>query len=169
NMSSLSEWTHKQFDQSLDWSSIDWIKSRWDRKLILKGINDVEDARIAADIGADAIIVSNHGGRQLDGAAASIDMLARIVDAVGDRIEVHLDSGIRTGQDVFKAMAMGAKGTYVGRAYIYGLGAMGEAGVTKSLEIIESELDKTMGLCGETDINEVGLHNMLDFDTVTNR
>lgn len=169
NMSSLSEWTHKQFDQSLDWSSIDWIKSRWDRKLILKGINDVEDARIAADIGADAIIVSNHGGRQLDGAAASIDMLARIVDAVGDRIEVHLDSGIRTGQDVFKAMAMGAKGTYVGRAYIYGLGAMGEAGVTKSLEIIESELDKTMGLCGETDINDVGLHNMLDFDAVTNR
>jgi len=169
NMSSLSEWTHKQFDQSLDWSSIDWIKSRWDRKLILKGINDVEDARIAADIGADAIIVSNHGGRQLDGASASIDMLARIVDAVGDRIEVHFDSGIRTGQDVFKAIAMGAKGTYVGRAYIYGLGAMGEAGVTKSLEIIESELDKTMGLCGETDINTVGRQNLLDFDLVTNR
>ncbi|MEL6751648.1 MAG: alpha-hydroxy acid oxidase, partial [Pseudomonadota bacterium] len=144
DMSSLGEWTHKQFDQSLDWSSIAWVKSKWDRKLILKGINDVEDAKIAADIGADAIIVSNHGGRQLDGAAAPIDLLARIVDAVGDRIEVHMDSGIRTGQDVFKAIAMGATGTYVGRAYIYGLGAMGQAGVAKALEIVSKELDTTM-------------------------
>ncbi len=164
NMTSLSEWTHDQFDQSLDWSSIDWIKSKWDRKLILKGINDVDDARIAADIGADAIVVSNHGGRQLDGAAAPIDMLARIVDAVGDRIEVHMDSGIRTGQDVFKAIAVGAKSTYVGRAYIYGLGAMGQAGVSKALEIVHSELDKTMALCGETDIHDVGRHNLLDFE-----
>ncbi len=164
NMTSLSEWTHDQFDQSLDWSSIDWIKSKWDRKLILKGINDVEDARIAADIGADAIIVSNHGGRQLDGAAAPIDMLARIVDAVGDRIEVHMDSGIRTGQDVFKAIAVGAKSTYIGRAYIYGLGAMGQAGVSKAIEIVHSELDKTMALCGETDIHDVGRHNLLDFE-----
>ena len=169
NMNSLSEWTQSQFDQSLDWSSIEWIKARWDRKLILKGINDVEDAKIAADIGADAIIVSNHGGRQLDGAAAPIDLLARIVDAVSDRIEVHMDSGIRTGQDVFKAIAMGAKSTYIGRAYIYGLGAMGEQGVTKALEIVRSELDVTMALCGETDINNVGRHNLLDFDERTNR
>jgi L-lactate dehydrogenase (cytochrome) len=170
NMTSLSEWTHDQFDQSLDWSSIDWIKSKWDRKLILKGINDVEDAKIAADIGADAIIVSNHGGRQLDGAAAPIDLLARIVDAVGDRVEIHMDSGIRTGQDVFKAIAMGAKSTFIGRAYIYGLGAMGQAGVLKSLELMQAELDKTMALCGETDIKNVGRHNLLDFDQLpTNR
>lgn len=168
NMNSLATWTHSQFDQSLDWSSIDWIKARWDRKLILKGINDVEDAKIAADIGADAIIVSNHGGRQLDGAAAPIDMLARIIDAVGDRIEVHMDSGIRSGQDVFKAIAMGARGAYVGRAYIYGLGAMGEAGVTKAVDIIHKELDMTMALCGETDINKVGRHNLLDFEAQTN-
>ena len=124
----------------------------------------MEDARIAADIGADAIIVSNHGGRQLDGAAAPIDMLARIVDAVGDRIEVHMDSGIRTGQDVFKAIAVGAKSTYIGRAYIYGLGAMGQAGVSKALEIVHKELDTTMALCGETDIHDVGRHNLLDFE-----
>ncbi|MFD0916164.1 L-lactate dehydrogenase [Pseudahrensia aquimaris] len=166
DMSSLSSWTQSQFDQSLDWSSIDWIKARWDRKLILKGINDVEDAKIAADMGADAIIVSNHGGRQLDGAAAPIDMLARIIDAVGDRVEVHMDSGIRTGQDVFKAIALGAKSTYIGRAYIYGLGAMGEAGVTKALELVQSELDTTMALCGETDITKVGRHNLLDFEEV---
>ncbi|MDD9910437.1 MAG: alpha-hydroxy acid oxidase [Ahrensia sp.] len=168
NMNSLATWTHSQFDQSLDWSSIDWVKQRWDRKLILKGINDVEDARIAADIGADAIIVSNHGGRQLDGAAAPIDMLARIVDAVGDRIEVHFDSGIRTGQDVFKAIAMGAKSTYIGRAYIYGLGAMGEAGVTTALDVIRKELDTTMALCGETSVNDIGRHNLLDFETLSN-
>ena len=161
NMTSLSEWTASQFDQSLNWESVEWIKENWDRKLILKGINDVEDAKIAADIGADAIIVSNHGGRQLDGALASFDVLPEIVDAVGDRIEVHMDSGIRSGQDVFKAMAMGAKGTYVGRPYIYGLGAMGKAGVTKSLEILHKELDITMGLCGETDIHAVGRHNLV--------
>ncbi len=160
NMSSLSEWTHEQFDPQLDWKSIEWIKERWDGPLILKGINDVEDAKIAAKTGADAIIVSNHGGRQLDGAAASIDVLAAIADAVGDRIEVHFDSGIRSGQDVFKAIALGAKSTYIGRAYIYGLGAMGEDGVTKTLEIIRNELDITMGLCGETDINNVGRHNL---------
>jgi len=159
---SLSEWIASQFDQSLDWSSIEWIKQRWDRKLILKGINDVEDAKIAADIGADAIIVSNHGGRQLDGTAAPIDMLSRIVDAVGDRIEVHMDSGIRTGQDVFKAKALGAKATYIGRAYIYGLGAMGENGVTTALDVLQKELDTTMALCGETDINNVGRHNLLE-------
>ncbi|MEO0497281.1 MAG: alpha-hydroxy acid oxidase [Pseudomonadota bacterium] len=161
NMTSLSEWTHSQFDQSLNWESVEWIKQNWDRKLILKGINDVEDAKIAADIGADAIIVSNHGGRQLDGALASYDVLGAIVDAVGDRIEVHMDSGIRSGQDVLKATAMGAKGTYIGRSYIYGLGAMGKPGVTKALEIIHKELDITMGLCGETDIENVGRHNLV--------
>ncbi|MEQ8399581.1 MAG: alpha-hydroxy acid oxidase [Roseitalea porphyridii] len=162
NMTSLSEWTHSQFDPTLDWDSIEWIKSKWDGKLILKGINDVEDAEIAAKIGADAMVVSNHGGRQLDGAAASIDMLAPIVDAVGDAIEIHFDSGIRSGQDVFKAIALGAKSTFVGRAYIYGLGALGEAGVAKALEIIHKELDITMGLAGETDITKVGRHNLLE-------
>lgn len=158
---SMAEWTMKQFDQSLDWSSVDWIKKHWDRKLVLKGINDVEDAKIAANIGADAIIVSNHGGRQLDGALASYDVLGDVVDAVGDKIDVHFDGGIRSGQDVFKAVAMGAKGTYIGRSYIYGLGALGKAGVTKSLEIIHKELDLTMGLCGERNIKEVGRHNLV--------
>ena len=162
NMTSLSEWTHKQFDPTLDWDSIAWIKSKWDGKLILKGINDIDDAEIAAKVGADAMIVSNHGGRQLDGAAASIDVLAPIVDAVGDQIEIHMDSGIRSGQDVFKAIALGAKSTFIGRAYIYGLGALGEAGVTKALDIIRNELDLTMGLAGETDIDRVGRHNLLD-------
>lgn len=161
NMISLSEWTAKQFDQSLDWSSVEWIRQHWDRKLILKGINDVEDAKIAAELGADAIVVSNHGGRQLDGALASFDVLRDIVDAVGDKVEVHFDSGIRSGQDVFKAIAMGAKGTFLGRAYIYGLGAMGKPGVTKALEIIHKELDTTMGLCGERDIKKVGRHNLV--------
>lgn len=161
NMTSLSEWTAKQFDPTLSWDSIEWIKSKWDGKLILKGINDIEDAQIAAKTGADAITVSNHGGRQLDGAAASIDVLADIVDAVGDKIEIHMDSGIRSGQDVFKAIALGAKSTMIGRAFIYGLGAMGEQGVTKALEIIQDELDRTMGFAGETDINNVGRHNLL--------
>lgn len=161
SMNSLSEWTHEQFDPSLSWESIEWIKSKWDGKLILKGINDIEDAKIAAKTGADAIIVSNHGGRQLDGAAASIEVLGDIVDAVGDKVEVHMDSGIRSGQDVFKAIALGAKGTYIGRAFIYGLGAMGQKGVTKSLELIYNELDRTMGFAGETDIHNVGRHNLL--------
>ncbi|WP_417685596.1 alpha-hydroxy acid oxidase [Roseibium sp.] len=161
DMSSLAEWTASQFDPTLDWSSVEWVKKHWNRKLILKGINDVEDARIAAEIGADAIIVSNHGGRQLDGALASYDILREIVDAVGDKIEVHMDGGIRSGQDVFKAMAMGAKGTFIGRSYIYGLGAMGKPGVTTALEIIHKELDVTMGLCGETDITKVGRHNLV--------
>ncbi|HUQ38073.1 MAG TPA: alpha-hydroxy acid oxidase, partial [Aestuariivirga sp.] len=126
-----------------------------------KGINDVDDALLAVQTGADAIIVSNHGGRQLDGAPATIDMLGAIVDAVGDKIEVFFDSGIRTGIDIMKAMAMGAKGTMVGRAYIYGLGAAGEAGVTRALEILKSELDITMGLCGEKDITKVGRQNLM--------
>jgi len=161
DMSSLAEWTNSQFDPTLDWSSVEWVKKHWNRKLILKGINDVEDAKIAVGTGADGIIVSNHGGRQLDGALASYDVLRDIVDAVGDKIEVYMDGGIRSGQDVFKAVAMGARSTFIGRSYIYGLGAMGKPGVTRTLEIIRKELDVTMGLCGETDITKVGRHNLV--------
>ncbi|MBN2906395.1 MAG: alpha-hydroxy-acid oxidizing protein [Rhodobacteraceae bacterium] len=150
--SSLVDWTAEQFDPRLDWDKVRRLKEQWGGKLILKGILDAEDARRAADVGADAIIVSNHGGRQLDGAVSAIRALPEIVRAVGDRVEVHFDSGIRSGQDVLKALAMGAKGTYIGRAYIYGLGAMGEAGVTKSLEVIHKELDLTMALCGRKSI-----------------
>lgn len=159
--SSLMAWTAEQFDTQLDWKKIARIRDLWGGKLILKGINDPDDARIAADFGADAIIVSNHGGRQLDGAASSIRMLPEIVAAVGDRIEVHLDSGIRSGQDVLKALAMGAHATYIGRSYIYGLGAMGQAGVAKALEVIWKELDITMALCGERDVRNLGRHNVM--------
>ena len=155
DMSSLSAWTSEQFDPSLNWGDIEWIKKRWGGKLILKGIQDVEDAQLAANSGADALIVSNHGGRQLDGAPSSISCLPAIVDAVGNRIEVHMDGGIRSGQDVLKARALGARGTYIGRAFLYGLGAMGEAGVTRALEIIHKELDITMAFCGHTQIDTV--------------
>jgi len=155
NMGSLSEWTAKQFDPSLNWGDVEWIKKRWGGKLILKGIQDVEDARLAVQSGADALIVSNHGGRQLDGADSSIQALPAIVDAVGSQIEVHMDGGIRSGQDVLKAVSLGAKGTYIGRSMLYGLGAMGEAGVTKALEIIHKELDLTMAFCGRTQIHQV--------------
>jgi L-lactate dehydrogenase (cytochrome) len=155
DLSSLSVWTAEQFDPQLSWADVAWIKERWGGKLILKGILDEEDARAAVDTGADAIIVSNHGGRQLDGAMSSISMLPRIVDAVGDRIEVHLDGGIRSGQDVLKAVALGAKGTHIGRPYLYGLGAMGKPGVTAALDIIRKELDITMALCGKRDIQTV--------------
>jgi L-lactate dehydrogenase (cytochrome) len=155
DMGSLSQWTASQFDPTLNWNDVEWIKKRWGGKLILKGIQDVEDARLAVSSGADALIVSNHGGRQLDGAESSIRALPAIVDAVGKEIEVHMDGGIRSGQDVLKARALGARGTYIGRAYIYGLGAMGEAGVAKSLEIIRKELDTTMALCGRTDIDAI--------------
>jgi L-lactate dehydrogenase (cytochrome) len=155
NMGSLSEWTAKQFDPQLNWGDVEWIKKRWGGKLILKGIQDVEDARIAVESGADALIVSNHGGRQLDGAESSIRALPAIVDAVGDKIEVHMDGGIRSGQDVLKAVALGARGTYIGRAMLYGLGAMGEVGVTKALEIIHKELDLTMAFCGRTRIEQI--------------
>jgi L-lactate dehydrogenase (cytochrome) len=155
NMGSLAEWTAKQFDPSLSWKDVAWIKERWGGKLILKGIQDVEDARLAVDTGADALIVSNHGGRQLDGAPSSITALPAIVDAVGDRIEVHMDGGIRSGQHVLKAVALGAKGTYIGRAFLYGLGAMGQEGVEKALAIIHRELDLSMAFCGRTDIRQV--------------
>ncbi|HEY1231009.1 MAG TPA: alpha-hydroxy acid oxidase, partial [Ramlibacter sp.] len=155
NMGSLSEWTSKQFDPRLSWADVEWIKKRWGGKLILKGIQDVEDAYLAVQSGADALIVSNHGGRQLDGAPSSISALPEIVAAVGDRIEVHMDGGIRSGQHVLKAKALGAKGTYIGRAMLYGLGAMGQLGVEKALEIIRNELDLSMAFCGRTDINTV--------------
>ena len=155
NMGNLMEWTGKQFDPTLSWDDVAWIKKRWGGKIILKGIQDVEDAKLAVQTGADALIVSNHGGRQLDGAASSIRSLPAIVDAVGHQIEVHMDGGIRSGQDVLKARALGARGTYIGRAFTYGLGAMGEAGVTKALEIIHKELDLTMAFCGHTQIDKV--------------
>ncbi len=153
--SSLSSWTASQFDPGLNWGDVEWIKKRWGGKLILKGIQDVEDAQLAVQSGADALIVSNHGGRQLDGAQSSIEALPAIVDAVGQQIEVHMDGGIRSGQDVVKARALGAKGVYIGRSMLYGLGAMGEAGVTKALEIIHKELDLTMAFCGRTQMDTV--------------
>ena len=156
DLSSLSAWTSEAFDPSLSWKDVEWIRDRWGGKLILKGIHDKEDAEMATKTGADALIVSNHGGRQLDGAPSTISMLESIVDKVGDRIEVHMDSGIRSGQDVLKALCLGAKGTYIGRPFLYGLGADGKRGVTKALEIIRKELDMTMALCGRRDINTVG-------------
>jgi len=155
DMGSLSDWTSRQFDPTLNWEDVQWIRKRWDGKLILKGIMDVEDARMAAQSGADALIVSNHGGRQLDGAPSSIEALPPIVDAVGSRIEVWMDGGIRCGQDVLKAVALGARGTLIGRPFLYGLGALGEAGVTKCLQILRNELDLTMAFCGHTDIAAV--------------
>ena len=155
DLSSISIWTHEQFDPQLSWSDVAWIKEKWGGPLIIKGINDVEDAKLAAETGADAIIVSNHGGRQLDGAPSSISMLPAIADAVGGRIEIHLDGGIRSGQDVLKAVAMGAKGTYIGRPFLYGLGAMGKEGVTLALEILRKEMDMTMALCGKRNIRDV--------------
>ena len=162
DLASLAAWTAEQFDPTLTWRDIDWIRERWGGPLILKGILDPEDAKVAASTGADAIVVSNHGGRQLDGAPSSISALPAIVDAVGDDIEVHFDGGIRSGQDALKAVCLGARGTYIGRAYIYGLGARGEAGVTQTLEILQREFDMTMALCGERRVQDLGRHNLLD-------
>jgi L-lactate dehydrogenase (cytochrome) len=155
DMSSLSSWTAEQFDPSLSWADVEWIKKLWGGKLIIKGILDEEDARLAANTGADALIVSNHGGRQLDGAVSSIQALPGIVNAVGKDIEVWMDGGIRSGQDVLKAWALGARGTLIGRPFLYGLGAMGGPGVTKCLEIIRNELDITMAHVGHRDIQNV--------------
>ena len=155
DMSSLGSWTAQQFDPRLNWGDVEWIKKRWGGKLVLKGIQDLEDAQLAVDSGADALIVSNHGGRQLDGAPSSIAALPPIADAVGSKIEVWMDGGIRSGQDVLKAVALGAKGTLIGRSFLYGLGAMGEQGVRKCLEIIQNELKLTMAFCGHTDIRTV--------------
>ena len=167
--SSLGAWTAEQFDPSLDWGKIEKLKEMWGGKVILKGILDEEDAIMAAKVGADAITVSNHGGRQLDGALSSIRMLPRIMDAVGDQVEVHLDSGIRSGQDVLKALALGATGTMIGRAFVYGLGAMGQQGVTRALEVIHKELDTSMALCGEKNVANLGRHNLLVPEDFTGR
>jgi len=161
NILTLSEWTASQFDPTLSWEDVAWAKQEWGGKLILKGILDVEDAKLAVAAGADAIVVSNHGGRQLDGAMSSIQALPMTVDAVGDQIEVMFDGGIRTGQDILKATALGAKGCMIGRAFLYALGAMGEQGVTTMLEILRKELDVSMALTGTKDIREVGLHNLV--------
>ena len=155
DMKSLSAWTNEQFDPRVSWADVQWVKERWGGKLILKGIQDVEDAKLAVESGADAIVVSNHGGRQLDGAETSIRALPAIVAAVGDQIEVHMDGGVRSGQDVLRAWALGAKGVWIGRAMAYGLGAMGEAGVLKALQIIHKELDVSMAFCGHTNIQNV--------------
>ncbi len=155
NIASLGAWTAQQFDPTLTWADIEWIKKRWGGKLILKGILDVEDAQFAVDSGADAIVVSNHGGRQLDGAPSGISALPAIAQAVGSKIEVWMDGGIRSGQDVLKAWALGARGTLIGRSFVYGLGAMGQAGVTRALEVIANELALTMAFCGHTDIHHV--------------
>ena len=161
DLSSLSVWTADQFDPSLNWGDVEWIKKRWGGKLILKGILDAEDARLAVDSGADALIVSNHGGRQLDGAPSSIAALPAIVEAVGSRIEVWMDGGIRSGQDVLKALALGAKGTLIGRSFLYALGAMGEEGVTQCLQVIAKELELTMAFCGHTQIGTVDKNILL--------
>jgi L-lactate dehydrogenase (cytochrome) len=160
DLTSMSAWVADQFDLEFSWDDLAWVRSRWPGKLILKGIMDADDARLAASTGADAIIVSNHGGRQLDGAPSTISKLPLIVEAVGDRIEVHMDGGIRSGQDVFRALALGARGTYIGRPFLYGLGALGKAGVSLALSIIARELDTTMALCGLRGIAEIGPHNL---------
>ena len=161
NMNSLASWTNEQFDPTLSWADVQWVKEQWGGKLILKGIQDLEDAHLAVASGADAIVVSNHGGRQLDGAPSSISALPEIAQAVGDKIEVWMDGGIRSGQDVLKAWALGARGTMIGRAMVYGLGAMGEEGVLKALQIIHKELDITMAFCGHTDIQTVNTNILL--------
>lgn len=155
NIGALVEWTAQQFDPALSWRDVEWIKKRWGGPLIVKGILDAEDARLAVQSGADAIVVSNHGGRQLDGAPSSISALPPVVEAVGGRVEIHMDGGIRSGQDVLKAIALGARGVYIGRAMMYGLGACGEAGVSEVLRIIRNELDLSMAFCGKTDIRDV--------------
>jgi L-lactate dehydrogenase (cytochrome) len=158
NVNSLAKWTQDQFDPSLNWRDVEWIKDYWPGKLVIKGINDVEDAQTAVKMGADAIVVSNHGGRQLDGAASSISMLPRVVDAIGGGTEVLFDGGIRTGADIMRALALGARSCMIGRAYAYGLGAGGKAGVARAIEILKKELDITMALCGVNRVAEIGPH-----------
>lgn len=160
DLTSLSSWTAEQFDPRLSWKDVEWVKERWGGPLILKGILDTEDAKSSLDCGADAIIVSNHGGRQLDGAPSGIRVLSDIVDAVGDKVEIHIDGGLRSGQDILKSMCLGARGTYVGRPYLYGLGAMGKKGVTKMIEIMHKELDITMALCGERKVTDLSRTNI---------
>lgn len=164
DLSSLSSWTAEQFDPALCWSDLEWIKKRWGGKLVLKGVMDAADARLAVDSGADALIVSNHGGRQLDGAPSSISALPAIVEAAGNNIEVWMDGGIRSGQDVLKAVALGAKGTMIGRAFLYALGAMGEQGVLRCLQLMANELDVSMAFCGRTDIADVDRSILINGD-----
>lgn len=166
DLSSLTKWSATQFDPTLSWPEVRWVKERFGGPVIVKGVLDPEDARLAVANGADALIVSNHGGRQLDGAPSTIRVLPEIVDAVGDRTEIYLDGGIRSGQDVLKALALGARSTFVGRAMVYGLGAGGEAGVTRALDIIRAEMDTTMALMGERDITNIGAHNIYSNDLV---
>ena len=161
DMTSLGAWTAQQFDPTLSWADVEWIKKRWGGKLVLKGILDAEDARLAADSGADALVVSNHGGRQLDGAPSSISALPAIVEAAGRDIEVWMDGGIRSGQDILKAWALGARGTMIGRAFVYGLGAFAKPGVTQVLNILARELELTMAFCGHTDIHQVGPETLI--------
>jgi L-lactate dehydrogenase (cytochrome) len=155
NVTSLAQWTSTQFDPTLNWKDVEWMRSLWPGKLILKGILDVEDAKTAAKVGASALVVSNHGGRQLDGAPSSISALPKVVEAVGEEIEVMFDGGIRSGQDVVRALAFGARSCMIGRSYIYGLGAGGEAGVARAIEILASELDVTMALCGVRNVQDI--------------
>jgi len=169
DLGSLSAWTAEQFDPQLQWRDVEWIKKHWGGKLIIKGILDAQDAHAATESGADALIVSNHGGRQLDGAPSSISMLPEIVAQVGDKVEVHLDGGIRSGQDVLKALALGAKGTYIGRPYLYGLGALGKQGVTKALEIIARELDMTMALCGKRQVSDINQDILHDYRAISRK
>ncbi len=164
DLASLSQWTASQFDPTLNWADVRWVKERFGGPVIVKGVLDPDDARAAVDNGADAVIVSNHGGRQLDGAPSTIRVLPEIIDAIGHRTEVFMDGGVRSGQDVLKALAYGAKGAFIGRPMLYGLGAGGEAGVTRVLDIIRKELDTTMALCGERDILNIGLHNIYSND-----
>jgi len=162
SVNSLAQWIAGQFDPALNWSDVEWVRSLWPGKLILKGVLDVEDARLAAKTGASALVVSNHGGRQLDGAPSSISALPKIVDAVGGDIEVMFDGGIRTGQDVLRALALGARSCMIGRAYIYGLGAAGQAGVTKAIDVIRQELDVSMALTGTRRVADIDRHVLLD-------
>jgi L-lactate dehydrogenase (cytochrome) len=161
SIASMADWSAQQFDATLTWKDVEWVRRLWKGKLIIKGILDAADAVLAARCGADAVIVSNHGGRQLDGAPSSIDALPRIAEALGNEIELHMDGGIRSGQDVMKALACGASAVYIGRAFLYGLGARGEQGVTRCLEIIRSELDLTMALCGITDVRKIDSHALV--------
>jgi L-lactate dehydrogenase (cytochrome) len=158
DITKLAEWTNSQFDTTLNWKDVEWVRSIWPGKLIIKGILDVEDAKLAAKTGAQALVVSNHGGRQLDGAPSSISVLPEIVETVGSQIEIMFDGGIRTGQDAVRALALGAKSCMIGRAYVYGLGAGGQAGVAKALDILAKEMETTMGLCGVNTIAEIDRH-----------
>ena len=165
NVNSLAQWTASQFDPTLSWKDVEWVKSLWPGKLILKGILDVDDAKIAVTTGADAISVSNHGGRQLDGAPSAISALPRIADTIGSQVEVLMDSGVRTGADMVRAIALGAKACIVGRSYIYGLGAGGQAGVARAVEILGKEFDTTMALCGKKSVAEIGPDVLADTET----